>query len=59
MRDDHAVQIVNGTVVATIINLQRPDPQNQGSFLPLTRGKVGMQLYYSEIFIRRIAVQLL
>ncbi len=57
MRGDQSVQIVNGTVVATITDLQRPDPQNQGSFLPLTRGKVGMQLYYSEIFIRRIAVQ--
>jgi hypothetical protein len=57
MRGDQAVHIVNGTVVATITNLQRPDPQNPGSFLPLTRGKVGMQLYYSEIFVRRIAVR--
>jgi hypothetical protein len=59
MRGDQAVQIVNGTVAATITQLQRPDPQNQGSFLPLTRGKIGMQLYYAEIFVRRIAVQLL
>ena len=57
MRGNQSVHIVNGTVVATITNLQRPDPQNQGSFLPLTRGKVGMQLYYSEIFVRRIAVR--
>jgi hypothetical protein len=57
MRGNQSVHIVNGTVVATITNLQRPDPQNQGGLLPLTRGKVGMQLYYSEIFVRRIAVQ--
>jgi hypothetical protein len=36
---DRAAHIVNGRTVNAISMLQQPDPQNQGRFIPLTRGE--------------------
>jgi hypothetical protein len=57
LRGDEAVHIVNGTVVTTLVDLERPDPDNAGQFLPLTSGKFGFQLYYAELLVRRVDVQ--
>ena len=57
LKNDQAVHIVNGTVATTLVDLQQPDPDTPGQFLPLTSGKFGFQLYYAELLVRRVAVQ--
>lgn len=54
---DRATHIVNGRAVNTITRLQQPDPANPGSFIPLTRGKIAIEIEYSEIWYRRIEVK--
>lgn len=54
---DRAVNIVNGRAVNVVNRLEAPDPKKPGSFLPLTRGKIAIEIEYSEIWIRRIEVK--
>jgi hypothetical protein len=54
---DRAVHIVNGRAVNTITRLQQPDPANPGSFIPLTRGKIAIEIEFAEIWYRRIEVK--
>jgi hypothetical protein len=54
---DQAVQIVNGRAVNSVSKLEQPDPQNPGKFIPLTRGKIAIELEYAEIWYRRIEVK--
>ena len=54
---DRATHIVNGRAVNTITSLQQPDPANPGKFIPLTRGKIAIEIEYSEIWFRRIEVK--
>ena len=41
--------IINGRAVNTIARLQQPDPANPGEFIPLTRGKIALEIEYAEI----------
>ena len=54
---DRAAHIVNGRTVNTISKLQQPDPQNPGKFIPLTRGKIAIEIEFAEIWFRRIEVK--
>ena len=54
---DKSTHLVNGVTVNTISNLQQPDPQNPGQFIPLTRGKVAIELEYAEIWYRRFEIR--
>jgi hypothetical protein len=54
---DQAAHIVNGRTVNTISKLQQPDPQNPGQFIPLTRGKIAIEIEFAEIWFRRIEVK--
>jgi hypothetical protein len=54
---DRATHIINGRAVNTITRLQQPDPANPGSFIPLTRGKIAIEIEYAEIWFRRIEVK--
>jgi hypothetical protein len=54
---DKATHIINGRSVNTITQLQQPDPANPGKFLPLTRGKIAIEIEFSEIWFRRIEVK--
>ena len=54
---DRAANIVNGRTVNSIFMLQQPDPQNPGQFIPLTRGKIAIEIEYAEIWFRRIEVK--
>jgi hypothetical protein len=56
---DKALHIVNGRAVNAITSLQQPDPQNTGKFIPLTRGKIAIEIEYAEIWFRRIEVKAL
>ena len=54
---DRAAQIVNGRCVNVVTNLQQPDPANPGSYIPLTRGKIAIEIEFAEIWYRRIEVK--
>ena len=54
---DRSAHIVNGRVVNMISKLEQPDPQNPGQFIPLTRGKIAIEMEYAEIWFRRIEVK--
>jgi hypothetical protein len=56
---DRAAHIVNGRAVNALSHLQQPDLQNAGAFVPLTRGKIAVQLEYAEIWFRRIEIKAL
>jgi hypothetical protein len=54
---DRAAQIVNGRCVNVVTNLQQPDPATPGSYIPLTRGKIAIEIEFAEIWYRRIEVK--
>lgn len=54
---DHSTHLVNGTTVNSIASIQQPDPQNPGQFIPLTRGKIAIELEYAEIWYRRFEIK--
>ena len=54
---DKAAHIVNGRTVNAATRLQQPDPQNAGNFIPLTRGKIAIEIEFAEIWFRRIEVK--
>lgn len=56
---DRAAHIVNGRCVNVVTNLQQPDPQNAGRFIPLTRGKIAIEIEFAEVWYRRIEVKAL
>ena len=56
---DRAAHIVNGRTVNALSKLEQPDPHNAGAFIPLTRGKIAIELEYAEIWFRRIEVKAL
>ncbi len=56
---DRAAHIVNGRCVNVVTNLQQPDPAGHGSYLPLTRGKIAIEIEFAEIWFRRVEVKAL
>jgi Domain of Unknown Function (DUF1080) len=56
---DRAAHIVNGRAVNALSKLEQPDSRNAGTFIPLTRGKIAIELEYAEIWFRRIEVKAL
>jgi hypothetical protein len=56
---DRSLHIVNGRAVNGVSKLEQPDPANPGKFIPLTRGKIAIEIEYAEIWFRRIEVKAL
>jgi hypothetical protein len=54
---DKATHIVNGRTVNVVTSLQQPDPKNAGQYIPLTRGKIAIEIEFAEIWFRRIEVK--
>jgi hypothetical protein len=54
---DKALHIVNGRAVNAVTSLQQPDPANPGKFIPLSRGKIAIEIEYAETWFRRIEVK--
>jgi hypothetical protein len=54
---DRATQLVNGRIVNRLMNLEQPDPDHDGQFIPLTRGRIGIEIEFAEIWYRRIDVK--
>jgi len=58
-KGDRAAHIVNGRAVNSVSRLQQPDPAKPGQFIPLTRGKIAIEIEFAEIWFRRIEVKYL
>jgi hypothetical protein len=56
---DKAALVVNGRCVNMASSLQQPDPANPGSYIPLTRGKIALEIEYAETWYRRVEVKAL
>lgn len=56
---DRAAHIVNGRCVNVVTNLQQPDPADPTRFIPLTRGKIAIEIEFAEIWYRCIEVKAL
>jgi hypothetical protein len=56
-KGDRAAHLVNGRVVNVLSQLQQPDPEHAGQYLPLTRGKLAIELEFAEIWYRRFEVR--
>ena len=54
---DKAAHIVNGRMVNAATSLQQPDPRKAGQYIPLTRGKIAIEIEFAEIWFRRIEVK--
>ena len=54
---DRSAHIVNGRCVNAASKLEQPDLKNPGKFIPLTRGKIAIELEFAEIWFRRIEVK--
>jgi hypothetical protein len=54
---DRAAHSVNGRTVNVITSLQQPNPQKAGEYIPLTRGKIAIEIEFAEIWFRRIEVK--
>jgi hypothetical protein len=54
---DRATHLVNGRIVNRLMNLEQPDPDHEGQFIPLTRGRIGIEIEFAEIWYRRIDVK--
>lgn len=54
---DKAAHIVNGRTVNVATRLEQPDPRNAGKFIPLTRGKIAIEIEFAEIWFKRIEVK--
>ena len=54
---DRSTHLVNGRIVNLVSRIQQPDPQNAGQFIPLTRGKVAIEIEYAECWYRRIEIK--
>jgi hypothetical protein len=57
VQGDKSTHLMNGATVNSISSMQQPDPQNAGQFIPLTRGKVAIELEYAEIWYRRFEIK--
>lgn len=57
LQGDRAVHIVNGRTVNSISKLRQPDPANPGKMIPLTRGRIAIEIEFAEIWYRRIEVK--
>ena len=54
---DRSAHIINGRCVNAASKLQQPDPANPDKFIPLTKGKIAIEIEFAEIWIRRIEVK--
>jgi hypothetical protein len=59
VQGDKSSHLINGVTVNSISNMQQPDPENSGKFIPLTRGKVAIEIEYAEIWYRKFEIKTL
>jgi hypothetical protein len=52
-----ATHLVNGRIVNLLQSLEQADAQNAGQFTPITKGRIGIEIEFAEIWYRRIDVK--
>ena len=57
VQGDRSSHLLNGIALNNSSNLQQPDPQNAGQFIPLTRGKIAIEIEFAEIWYRRFEIK--
>ncbi|WP_167542933.1 3-keto-disaccharide hydrolase [Novosphingobium capsulatum] len=54
---DKAAHIVNGRIVTALYGLQRQDPADRSRYIPLTRGRILLQIEAAEIMFRNVKIR--
>ena len=57
VREDRSVHILNGVQLNAMSGFEQPDPQNPGQYIPLTRGKIAIEIEYAETWYRRLEIK--
>ena len=56
-QEDRSSHLLNGVRLNTMSGFEQPDPRNPGQFIPLTRGKIAVEIEYAEIWYRRLEIR--
>ncbi|WDF71763.1 3-keto-disaccharide hydrolase [Novosphingobium sp. KACC 22771] len=54
---DKAAHIVNGRLVTALYGLQRQDPEDRSRYIPLTKGRILLQIEAAEIMFRNVKIR--
>lgn len=57
VQGDRSSQILNGTTLNRLSGFQWADPNNSSRFVPLTRGKIAIEIEFAEIWFRRFEIK--
>ena len=57
VQEDRSVHILNGVRLNNMSGFEQPDPRNPGQFIPLTRGKIAIEIEYAETWYRRLEIK--
>jgi hypothetical protein len=57
LKGDQSTQLVNGRIVNTAHDIERPDPDNPSKLIPLKSGRILLEAEGSEIWFRDIRVK--
>lgn len=57
VRGDSAEHRLNGQTVGALTSAQRPDPTSKEKFLPLTKGRILLEIEAAEIFFRNVELK--
>jgi hypothetical protein len=57
VQGDRSTHLLNGVRLNSMSGFEQPDPQNPGRFIPLTRGKIAIEIEYAEIWYRRLEIK--
>ena len=54
---DHSTQILNGATLNRLSGFQWADPKKPGQWVPLTQGKIAIEIEYAETWYRRLEIK--
>lgn len=56
-KGDSSAHLVNGRIVSSVFDIERPDPADPAKFVRLDRGRIAIEVEYAETWFRRIDVK--
>ena len=59
VQGNQSTQILNGSTLNTLSGFQWADPKNPGQWVPLTRGKIAVEIEFAETWYRRLEIKAL
>jgi hypothetical protein len=57
VKGDSSIQLLNGTALNRLSGFQWKDPAAGGQYVPLTRGKIAIEIEYAETWYRRFEIK--